>query len=81
MRVRILEVPSLLDYTLLREPRRGVAVLANVSRELETDADGAIEGATVQDSRDNAEANRMQQCEKHRSIAPVQDGTESCVTV
>jgi len=33
MRGRILEVPSLLDYTLLREPQRGVAILADVSRD------------------------------------------------
>lgn len=33
MRGRILEVPNLLDYTLLWEPQRGVAVLADVSRE------------------------------------------------
>jgi len=40
MKGRILEVPRLLDYTLLQEPRRGVAILA----------DGATEGATVQES-------------------------------
>jgi len=33
MRGRILEVPNLLDYTLLREPRKGVAGLANVGRD------------------------------------------------
>jgi len=33
MRGKILKVPNLLDYTLLREPRRGVAGLADVSRD------------------------------------------------
>ena len=33
MRGRILEVPNLLDYTLLREPRRGVEGLMNVGRD------------------------------------------------
>ena len=26
-------------------------------------------------------ASRLQQCERHRSVAPVQDGTERCATV
>ena len=43
MRGRILEVPNLLDYTLLREPQRGVAGLADVGR----DGCGVTEGATV----------------------------------
>jgi len=33
MRGRILEAPNLLDYTLLWEPRRGVAGLTDVSRD------------------------------------------------
>jgi len=33
MRGRILEVPNLLDYTLLWEPERGVAGLADVGRD------------------------------------------------
>jgi len=33
MRGRILEVPNLLDYTLLWEPRRGVVGLADVGRD------------------------------------------------
>jgi len=39
---------------------------------IETDADGATEGATMQDSRDSV----RQQCKKHRTIALVQDGIE-----
>lgn len=27
------------------------------------------------------EASRLQQCERHRTVAPVQDGTERCATV
>ena len=33
MRGRILKVPNLLDYILRQEPRRGVAGLADVSRD------------------------------------------------
>ena len=39
---------------------------------VETDADGATESATVQESR----VSSLQQCEKHGSVAPVQDVTE-----
>ena len=44
---------------------------------VETDADGATEGTTVQDSQDSV----RQQYKKHRSVAPVQDGTERCAVV
>lgn len=57
MRGRILEVHSLLDYTLLRQPRREVARLVDVGR----DADGVKRGDTVQESQDNV----RQQCEMH----------------
>ena len=40
-------------------------------------ADGVTEGATVQDSQDNV----RQQCEKHESVAPMQDGTKRCAMV
>ena len=97
MRGRILEVPNLLDQTLLREPRRGVVILAT---SVKTDADGATEGATVEDSQDNARlvgcnsargmgvlhqcgmAQRgVRWCERHKCVAPVQDGIERCATV
>jgi len=46
MRGKILEVPSLLDSTLLWEPRQGVAGLGGW---VETKTDGAAERATVQE--------------------------------
>ena len=78
MRGRILEVPNLLDYTLLWEPRRGVAGLANVGRD---ECDGATKSATVQESQDSARLAGCNSARWHESVAPVQDGTKRCATV
>ena len=78
MRGRILEVPNLLDYTLLREPRRGVAGLADVGRDGCKWSGRECYSAGVTGQR---KASRLQQCERHESAAPVQDCTERCATV
>ena len=78
MRGRILEVPSLLDYTVLREPRRRVAGLADVNRDGYGWSGKECYSAGVPRKR---EASRLQQCKRHRSVAPVQDGTERCAMV
>lgn len=78
MRGRILEVPNLLDYTLLQERRRGVARLADVDRDECGWSGRECYSAGVLRQR---EASRLQQCERHGSVAPVQDGTEKCATV
>ena len=76
MRGRILEVPNLLDYTLLREPQRESSRMS-----IETDADEAAESATVQKSPGSA---RLAGCSSARgmeSVAIVQDGTERFAAV
>jgi len=75
---RILEVPNLLDYTLLWEPRRGVARLADVSRDK-----CGWSGRECYSVRfvGQHEASRLQQCERHGSVALVQDGLERCAIV
>ena len=49
---RILEAPNLFDSTLLWEPQRGVARLAEW---VETDVDGAVKRAIVQESQYSVE--------------------------
>lgn len=73
-----LEVPNLLDYTLLREPRRGVAGLADVGRDGCRWSDRECYSAGVVEQ---CEASKLQQCERHESVAPVQDGTKRCAMV
>ena len=61
---------------MLREPRRGVAGLAEW---VDTDADGAVERVTVQESQDCVE---LAGCSNgHRSVAPVQDSRKRCEMV
>ena len=75
MRGRILEVPSLLDKTLLQEPRRGVTGLADVGRDGcgWSSRESYSAGVPIQHR-----ASRLQQCERHRSVASVKDDTERC---
>ena len=58
-RGRILEVPNLLDETLLWERRYGV----------ETDMDGVAKRATVQGIPAQHRECRLQQCERHKCVA------------
>ena len=68
MRGRILELPNLLDYTLQRELRRGVAGLADVGRN-ECGWSGRERYSAGVPGQ--CEASRLQQCERHESVAPV----------
>ena len=47
---------------------------------VETDADGAAESYSAGVLRQRR-SSRLQQCERHRSVAPVQEGTTRCAIV